>query len=315
MVRPKPVVTRVVACALPVLALCGCASKDSSSPASSAASDSGSTATSPSHTGSGTTSSSSAGSTTSTTSAAASSSTGAGETVPVYWLGEANRRSVLYRDFVRPQGGENDVTASLIAMMSERPANSNWKSLWRSPKRLSVRQTDSAITVDLSSDAFTAKGVTAPQATASVQQLVWTATAAAQSTAPVTVLVDGKKGYRAWNTTVLGTPTKRAAVARAPIWVDTPAPGDTVNRGKVTVRGSANVVEGNVVVMVKDAAGSIVTRTAAQGGAGSFQPFRTTVQIPNPGTYTLTAYEPDESDGEGSGSPGTGAVTTKFTVR
>ena len=83
-----------------------------------------------------------------------------------------------------------------------------------------VRAASGGITVDLSSDAFANTSVSSGTATAGIQQLVWTVTSAAQQDVPVTVLVDGARGYRAWGSVSLDQPLRRDARARTSVWID-----------------------------------------------------------------------------------------------
>lgn len=234
-----------------------------------------------------------------------------GKAVPVYWVRSTARSTFLYREFKRADG--EPVQAAVRLMMAGKPTDSDYKTYWRAPSKLSVTRSGQDITVDVSKDALAATGVTPQQAQRSVQQLVWTATAAAQTNGKVTVLIDGKEGS-AWGVPV-GKPMAREATARAPIWVDSPTQGATVKAsgGKVKITGTANVFEGNVMIEVRDSAGREVAKANGTAAMGTYEPFDVSVTL-KPGTYTLTAYEPDMSDGESPEGPKMFPVTTTFTV-
>lgn len=302
--------------ALPATLLTGCGSgggsdNATSDPVATASSSSTAPASSAAQTSSGASQSTGSGSSTGSAPAPGASD----QPLPVYWIGDTKRSTFLYREFVRSSSSGDAVTAALNHMMSKSPTDKDYRTMWKSPSRLTVRQSGNDITVDVSADAFSGKSFGARQAQRSIQQLVWTATAAAQTQGAVSILVDGRKGYKAWNTVALGTPMKRVATARAPIWIDTPTQGAVFKAGAIPIKGSANVFEGNVIIEITDAAGKNVARTLGEAAMGTYKSFSTKVTLSKPGTYTLTAYEPDVSDGEGGEGPKVYPVTTTFTVR
>lgn len=234
--------------------------------------------------------------------------------LPVYWVRTTARSTFLYREFQSAEEGSGDtLTDAVRQMMTGTPIDPDYTTHWSEPSSLSVTRSGEDITVDVSADAVAKTGVTPAQAESSVQQLVWTATAAAQSSGRVTLLLDGEPGT-AWGVDV-GTPMARTATARAPIWIDNPTHGSTVTttEGKVRITGSANVFEGNVIIEIADPAGKEVARAMGTAAMGTYEPFETSVELA-PGSYVLTAYEPDESGGESAEGPKMFPVTTAFTV-
>ena len=98
------------------------------------------------------------------------------------------------------------------------------------------------ITVDVSADAFNSN-VDAGMAERAIQQLVYTATAAAASAGlidsgqqiQVVVLVDGHTDYVAFDHVRLGAPTSRDGRMVAPVWIIDPPGGAHVRRRRVKI--------------------------------------------------------------------------------
>jgi hypothetical protein len=236
-------------------------------------------------------------------------------TVPVYWVRMSNNQAVLYREFRRvPATADIAVEAAVSAALAGTPADPDYRTLWRKPTHLQVTRRGDAIGIDLSRDAFANTSVGSALAAASIQQLVWTATAAAGTPGPVTITVDGQ-GYDAWGAVRIGVPMIRVTGQRAPIWIDYPTQGQNLPAGTVTITGSANVFEGHVELEVVSAAtGKAVTSTFATAAMGSYQDFSATVTLPA-GRYVLHAWSPDASGGQAPGGPRLFEVTTGFVVR
>jgi hypothetical protein len=89
----------------------------------------------------------------------------------------------------------------------------------------------------------------------------------------------------------------------SPIVITEPAEGEQVSPGEVTVSGTANVFEANVVLRLLDPDGEVAeeTFTTATCGTGCRGDWEHTFTIQEPGRWTIAAVEPDMSDGEGAG--------------
>lgn len=237
-----------------------------------------------------------------------------GSTSPVYWLGSSKTRTLLYREWVPTQG--YSMQGAVEAMLgSSLPRDKDLSTPWR-PAPVRVERSGGVITVDLGAAAFANTNVGSEVAALAVQQLVHTVTAVSNSPGvPVRVLVDGAAGYQAWGVLELGEPVSRDPSVIAPVWVIQPQEGETVRAGQVVVKGVGTAFEGLLAWDVVDAAGKVVESGTASGGA-DIRPkeFEFTVQLP-PGRYTLTIYQPDESDGESREGPRGYADTKTFTVR
>jgi spore germination protein GerM len=173
---------------------------------------------------------------------------------PVYWIGRSNDNAFLYREFRDVPDQDNPVTRALRVMMSQTPLDPDFFTPWQNPKKLATSISGkNVITVDVSADAFNSN-VDAAMAERAIQQLVYTATAAAASAglidagqqAQVVVLVDGHTDYVAFNHVRLGEPTSRSAGMVAPVWIIDPQEGSSVADGSVKISGRSTVQGGKL---------------------------------------------------------------------
>ena len=237
------------------------------------------------------------------------------DSVPVYAIRMVGSQARLVREFRRVPARGDRVTSAVSALALS-PVDPDYTTFWRRPSRLSVRVAASGITVDLSADAFadTNTGTAEVPATA-VQQLVWTATAAAGRDVPVTVRVDGAKGYDAWGGgVVLGDPMRRDTAFRAPVWIDSPADRGRLPAGTQHVTGQGAGFEATFVYTVtsgsRRVAAGHVTGTPAGGGYGWWT-FDLRLRLPR-GTYTVTVTADTGASGTEAGPPW--PDTKRFTV-
>lgn len=237
--------------------------------------------------------------------------------VPVYWLGSSKASVWLFREFrtVPDVGGE--VASAVSAMTALEPQDPDYFTPWSPASRVTASVDGEAIKVDLSADAFAGPGVGSEVAEQAVQQLVWTATAAAQTGGPVTVTVDGE-AYDAWGVMSLGEPMERDPGARAFIWIDTPEEGATYPSDGVDVTGSSSTWEGTVSWDVVADDGRVVGHGFTNGGAnGPFDEYAFDLDMENlapGGPYTLRLWEDDVSDGESPEGPRMFEQTRTFFV-
>lgn len=165
---------------------------------------------------------------------------------PVYWLGKARDGVYLYREFRDADVKDNPIATALRIMMSQKPLDPGYFTPWQPPKKLAASVSGrNYITVDVSADAFNT-GVDEPTAQLAVQQLVYTATAAAASSGlvdagqPISVmlLVDGRTSQLAFDRVQLGQLMQRDPSMVAPAWIIDPQEGTQV-AGAVKVFGRA----------------------------------------------------------------------------
>lgn len=238
---------------------------------------------------------------------------------PVYWIAESRRSFALYREFRTVPDVGGAVASAVAAMTRMQPLDRDYLTPWRPASRVTATQRGDAITVDLSADAFASRQVGSELAERAVQQMVYTATAAAaQAGRPartVAVTVDGRP-YDAWGVLRLGDPMPRAPMTevQAHAWVVSPQEGERRPAGTVRFTGYGTSFEATFAWQVRTAAGTVVARGSAMGGtgAGGFGQFTFTASL-RPGTYVVEVSTDDPSGG--AEGPGAATDDKTFTVR
>lgn len=239
--------------------------------------------------------------------------------VPVYWIGESRRSMALYREFRTVPDAGTPVASAVAAVTRVKPLDPDYLTPWRAASRVTARQSGVGITVDLSADAFANTQVGSALAERAVQQVVYTATAAAQNAGhpatTVTITVDGKP-FDAWGAVHLGDPMKRAELSavQAHTWVTTPQEGDTVPAGQVVFKGYGTSFEANFPWEIRSAVGAVVAKGFTMGGSGDGTFGELTFTVPlKPGSYTVKLSGDDASGG--AEGPGAATDDKRFTVR
>lgn len=239
--------------------------------------------------------------------------------VPVYWVGQQGSRLALFREFLSAPVAGTDVGARTSAAVERALAGGagdpDYTSPWPAGTKATTTVSSSSIGVELTLPATYA---VVPPATArlAVQQLVWTATAAAQENVPVRIsLADGSDtlfGLSLAKPFTRGTGTDDP---RALVWILAPTQGQTVAAGALTARGEGvNAFENTVEwTLTRDGAtvghGSVMTSATDTGQRGTWS---VPLDLSAPGSYVLTVAEPDPSGGE---STIRWADSKAFTVR
>ena len=230
---------------------------------------------------------------------------------PVYWIGRGNDNAFLYREFRDVPDQDNPVTRALRVMMSQKPLDPDFFTPWQNPKKLATSISGkNVITVDVSADAFNSN-VDAAMAERAIQQLVYTATAAAASAGlidagqqvQVVVLVDGHTDYVAFNHVRLGEPTSRSAGMVAPVWIIDPQEGTSVADGSVKISGRSTVQGGKLrwaILKVDgdgDNAKTAYLNGSATASADAARPGLFTLSVNlGPGNYEVRVSQVDASD-------------------
>jgi len=243
--------------------------------------------------------------------------------MPIYWLGESRRSFVLYREFrdVPDVGGSDvggPVASAVSAMTSLKPLDPDYITPWRPASRVVVSRNGSVLNVDLSGDAFANTQVGSEVAERAVQQLVYTATAAAQQAgtpaSSVKVTVDGA-AFDAWGVIRLGGVIQRAptAAVQAHTWVTSPQEGEDLPAGIVTFKGFGTSFEANFLWEVRNERNAIVAKgfTMGGGGDGTFGALTFTARL-TPGAYSVKISGSDGSGG--AEGPGPAVDDKSFTV-
>lgn len=241
---------------------------------------------------------------------------------PVYWIGRSNGNVFLYREFRDVPEQENPVTRALRAMMSEKPLDPDFFTPWQNPTELATSISGkNVITVDVSQDAFNSN-LDADMAVRAIQQLVFTATAAAASSGlidagqqiQVRILVDSHTDYVAFDHVKLGAPMSRAAGMVAPVWIIDPQEGTDIAGGSVKITGRSTVPGGKLRWQI--------LRTAGNGDKTPYLTGETTAstEATQSGLFTLAlslssgSYELRVSQSDGSNSDELNVDTRKFNV-
>lgn len=241
---------------------------------------------------------------------------------PVYWIGRSDGNVFLYREFRDVPEEENPVTRALRAMMSETPLDPDFFTPWQNPTQLATSISGkNVITVDVSEDAFNSN-VDADMAVRAIQQLVFTATAAAASSGlidsgqqiQVRVLVDSHTDYVAFDHIQLGAPMSRADGMVAPVWIIDPQEGTDIAGGSVKITGRSTAPGSKLRWQI--------LRTAGNGDKTPYLTGETTAgtEAAQAGVFTLAlslssgSYELRVSQAEGGNSEELNADTRNFNV-
>lgn len=203
---------------------------------------------------------------------------GAERALAVYYLGDTGRRAALYREF-RQLPAQAPIHSAVDAVLHLAPLDSDYISLWPEDTRiLGISQRGDLAVVDLSLEAEEGRGGS-EVACASLQQLVWTVTAAAPEVERVEVRVDGEaRGVVSefWGAGCgRDEPLRRSAPSYeilAPIQIIAPHEGQAGPTGTLRFSGDASVFEATVSWRVKDlTTGEVVEEgfsTASEGAPG-----------------------------------------------
>ena len=242
---------------------------------------------------------------------------------PVYWIGRTGSDVFLYREFRDVPEQENPVTRALRSMMADKPLDPDFFSPWQDPDELatSISGKD-VITVDVSEDAFNSN-LDADMAARAVQQLVYTATAAAASSGlidsgqqiRVRILVDGHTDYVAFDHVQLGDLMTRAPGMAAPLWIIDPQENVEVANGSVKITGRSTLPGGKLRWQILRAeegsskAPFLTGETTAAAEAGASGVFTLALSLP-PGDYELRVAQAGVGDG-----PDQHEDTRSFNVR
>ncbi|HEX5967091.1 MAG TPA: Gmad2 immunoglobulin-like domain-containing protein [Intrasporangium sp.] len=238
--------------------------------------------------------------------------------MPVYWIGETGGAPRLFREFRTVPDTGGPVDSAVTAMTAMQPLDPDYVTPWRPASRVDVTRQGDGLTVDLSADAISGTDVGSELAARAVQQLVYTATAAAQvAGAPartVTILIDGKPA-EAWGAVLLGEPTARApqAEVQSHVWVLTPTEGQGLRAGPVRFKGFGTSFEANFLWQIERQDGTVVAEGNAMGGTGTggFGEFTFERTLPA-GAYVVRMSTEDPSGGAEGG--GAHVDTKSFTV-
>jgi hypothetical protein len=154
-------------------------------------------------------------------------------------------------------------------------------------------------TLDLAGGIVGSSGSSSQEVTFA-QQLAHTARVDGSITA-IRVVIDGAPIDELWGHLDWSSPIEVDPFILSPVTITTPLADDEVPVGPVTFRGQATVFEATVLVTLLDADGRVLEEgfVTATTGAPERGTWEWTVELTNPGSYTIVAAESDPSDGEG----------------
>ncbi|WP_426007540.1 GerMN domain-containing protein [Paenarthrobacter sp. NyZ202] len=228
--------------------------------------------------------------------------------IPVYWIGRSKDEVYLYREFRDISGDGNPVTTALRIMMADKPLDHDFFTPWQEPGSLATSISGkNVITVDVSRDAFNSN-LDAGMAQRAIQQLVYTATAAASSSGlinsgqqiQVVILVDGHTDFMAFGQVRLGQPMSRDASLVAPLWIIDPQEDNALPPGAVKFNGRTTNSSLPVAWQILqdngngDRANLLTGQTKASGEAGQLGVFSFSATL-NPGKYEVRVSQVDAS--------------------
>ncbi len=237
-------------------------------------------------------------------------------TVPVYYLGEVTfpqgeggetqTAFRLYREWhTTDADSAESAAAAALTRMVDAPTDPDYSTPWNQDVEVeAVSHEAGVIAVDLTGP-VQAASVGAEAAELAVQQLVHTVQGALAvmdddaATDPVQILVDGEPAGDLWGHVDASEPVARAEATgtRAPVWITTPAHGQTVSV-PLTVTGVAQVFEASVSWRVLRDAEEVASGFAtASEGAPAFGEFSFEVDDLEPGSYVIEAFESSAIDG------------------
>ena len=223
--------------------------------------------------------------------------------IPVYWLGLNGSDVQLYREFQPAERGGDPIGEAVLAMTSGKPSDPDYFNPWNPAGSVTASISGkNVITVDISEDAFKSS-MDAGMAHRAVQQLVYTATAAASNAGLTTVgyeptvvlLVDGKAGFTAFGHEVLEGSLLRDASLVAPIWIIDPHEG-AGSQSSLKVHGTAVSEGGQLswrvepIVDGRPAEHAVATGYAElEAPTGGTSLFSFAVELP-PGDYNVSVF-------------------------
>ncbi len=231
--------------------------------------------------------------------------------VPVYYVGDTSRGPRLYREFHRVDTAGNPLEAAVAEAVSSAADDPDYRTDWPAGTAVSTSfdgiGSDGEISIELRNESTDLRerpaGMTAEQADIAVEQLIYTAQAATQTSAPVQFYLARQGSAENRTDTILGVPVSEplaqgdAADVLAQVWVIEPADQAEVT-SPFKVSGLAAAFEANVQWELMQ--GDRVVRrgfTTAQECC-TMAPYSFTVKAP-PGDYTIVVHDTDESGGEG----------------
>jgi hypothetical protein len=234
-------------------------------------------------------------------------------TVPVYWVMDSSRGLRLYREFLDALvNGGASAQAAVDRMLAGGPRDPDYTSVWPKGSTATVTTDGDLATVDLN-DVATEANAGGQAEAISVQQLVYTVTAADNSVRRVQILVEGRQRETLWGHVDIRRPVSRDSHVDVlgAVWLEKPGQGSAVAR-TFTLSGQATVFEATVsweVYRVDCASGTacpaqkvaegFATATEGGPGRGTWEDSVTIpATVPAGSTLEVRAFESSAENGE-----------------
>ncbi|MFJ2620252.1 GerMN domain-containing protein [Glutamicibacter sp. NPDC087344] len=245
-----------------------------------------------------------------------------GQKMPVYWLENTGAGVYLYREYATDSRHQEPIGDAVAYLLSGKPADPDWYTHLKSTDDVGVSiDNQNLITLDLPAKVFSAS-LDQGLSERSIQQLVFTATAAAsnagilvgQTPATVRILVDGTANATVFGSYQLHDVYERDAEFMAPIWIIDPQFGSTTKAGAVKINGRTSGFDEGTFYSLESTTSdgehtpiTSASRISAQS-VESDGSFTLTTRLPA-GSYTLSVW------GQENGSDARVAeVSSEFTV-
>lgn len=225
-------------------------------------------------------------------------------TVPVYYVADSGDGLRLVREFHAVESHLGPVGAAVQEMLSTLPADPDYTTLWFGGVQVQVAEVSAdVITIDLSDPAENDEAALENPDLA-VQQVVYTATAAAHDAGldgslPVRITIDGQDPGRLFDGADVSEPVGRAdpLEVRQLVQLNEPGEGATVS-GPVTFAGEAAVFEATVEWVLRRDGEEVDSGSTETTECCTFAPFSLELEL-EPGSYEIVMSESDPSGGEG----------------
>ncbi len=248
-------------------------------------------------------------STTTTTTAAPTVDPGAVQALPVFYVlpgtNPTSGRAGLVRQFLPVRltaGGDAPALVKAAVIQALTPAQGTGTAFldaWPAQETVGAVTVTDHISIVLTDPGQT--GLSPALQRLAVQQLVWTATAAVQRDIPVTSSVVGDRNI--FETVPGGTFRRPAAnqayTELAPVWIDSPYPGQTLSSAsRVVVTGLACVFEANVVWELRQGSDVVKKgRTTASSACPTQGSWSVDLGTLASGSYQFWAFDVSAKDG------------------
>lgn len=226
--------------------------------------------------------------------------------VAIYYLGDTPRGPRLYREF-HSALGEDKLLAAMREVSTAMPQDPDYENPWPTTMQVDAAEVDrDVIRLELGDVAERPAGMTDEEAGLAIQQLIYTAQAAAQERLPVQFEVDGNPVAE-----TLGVPTSEPLSqaeeldVMSHVQLTYPTEGQVVQDGRLMFAGRASSFEATVPWQLRQG-DRVVKRgfVTTEGWMEKLYPFEGQANLGGlaPGTYTFVAMTDDPSGGaEGFG--------------